>query len=102
MKEGTYLLALPGDDFAVPCTLKHSDPINGNGVDIIASVNGVQVTSNLPKGYRLIPLVPMTKMHLATVHLAIEALRLLGELESKDNSAPIAVLLSLVEREGIQ
>jgi hypothetical protein len=54
MKEGIYLLHLPGKDYVTPVTLK-----NGDGGDIIGSAQYVQVVANLPEGTELVPMLAM-------------------------------------------
>lgn len=55
MKEGVYLLILPGDDFGTPQVIRDID-----GGTVLVGVDGVRLLSNLPEGYRLVPMVMMT------------------------------------------
>ena len=60
MIDGPYLLVLPGQDFGVPVSLKHQTNPDGTTFQIIAGVDGVQLVSNLPEGYQLLPLLVVT------------------------------------------
>jgi len=67
MREGVYLLHLPGEDYATPVTLK-----NGLNCEIIASVEGVQVVANLPEGTELIPMLALGPIVLDALKVLID------------------------------
>lgn len=60
MKDGPYLLVLPGDDYGRPVTLNNQRNPDGSAFQIIVGVDGIKIVSNLAPGYQLIPLVVMT------------------------------------------
>ena len=75
MKEGVYLLILPGDDFGVPTVVRNID-----GGAVLVTIEGVRLLANLPKGYVLIRMVTVTPKRLAALEVAITAVNVLDEI----------------------
>lgn len=72
-KDGVYLQILPGKEYAMPVTLKNNANPDGTGFEIVASVEGVRLVSNLEPGTELIPMVAMTAVRIAALEQLIEA-----------------------------
>lgn len=91
MKDGVYLLAMAGDDFAVPVTLTNHTTPDGLTFQLLAGVAGVKLVQNLEPGYRLLPLV------VAPTPAVLDAFdrvldRLVGVFDNDANSMPEQLL----------
>lgn len=71
MKDGVYLLALPGQDYGVPYVLKGQVNPDGSRFEILVGVDGVKLVSNLAPGYQLYYMPTLTPFRLAALKALI-------------------------------
>jgi hypothetical protein len=87
MKDGAYLLVLPGQDYGMTVILGSQTNPDGTIFQIVAGVEGVRLVSDLPEGYQLFPMLVITPARASALIYATKVMAEVNKPSDKSDGA---------------